>query len=400
MEGTASKVDTMKVGTRVDTARNDIQVAVEEKHGEVSYLGIPVSELASSWFIKVLDAVKEHSATDIFVRQNTPVRIGVLKRSFPIIPVIKPTQSEIMKLIEHCAPKEVKGRILKESFTGRILFAFTVQGYGRFRVCLDFDCQGIGFGARVLPYTIPYIGDLDKFGYMAPIRKLLDFDTRPPKGLILHTGITGSGKTTLIASELDDFCKKVDGAIYTYENPVEYIHMMNQRAFIRQYEIPTHYSTLLDGLMSSLLNNLIAVVVGEVKTQEEIHALMNISMRGYLVISTIHTENVMNTLKFLDRWGGESNEAWRHQISQSLLAIVSQKLIYKEGHGYILIPEVLVMNNVIRQLIAKGSFQEIETGLAGNQFKQEGSVTFDQVLQDLANKEILTMQEASELKGA
>ena len=384
----------------ITTHRGDLNIATEEKRGEVSYRGLPASELASSWFIDILDAAKENNATDIFVREGTPVRIGVLKRSFPVVPIIRPSRIEILKLIEHAAPKEVKNRVNKDNFVGRILFAFTVQGYGRFRVCLDYDYQGLGFGARMLPYTIPPLSDLDRFGYMAPVKKLLDFDMRPPKGLILHTGITGSGKTTLIAAELDDMCKKVDGTIYTFENPVEYI-MMNQRAFIRQYEIPTHYPTLLDGLMSSLLNNLIAVVVGEVKTQEEIHSLMNISMRGYLVISTIHTENAINTLKFLDRWGGENNDAWRHQISQSLLAIVSQKLIYKENYGYILIPEVLLMNKVIRQNIAKGNFQEIESGFNGNQYKSEGSITFKEVLADLAqNKGVLSMEEAIELENA
>lgn len=381
-------------------SRGDVvTIAVEEKPGQMSYKGIPASELESKWFIDILDAVKAHNATDIFVRDGAPVRIGVLKRSFPVTPLIRPTKGDISKLISRAAPEAVVERLRKESFNGRILFAFTVQGFGRFRMCVDYDYLGLGFGARVLPYTIPSFSDLDRFGYMAPVRKLLDFDVRPPKGLILHTGITGSGKTTLIASEVDDMCKKVDGTIYTYENPVEYI-MMNQRAFIRQYEVPTHYSTLLDGLMSSLLNNLIAVVVGEVKTQEEIHALMNISMRGYLVISTIHTENAIGTLKFLDRWGGENNEAWRHQISQSLLAIVSQKLFYKEEHGYILIPEILIVNKAIRQNIAKGNFGEIENGFKGNMFKNEGSIMFQHVLEDLESRGIINTQEQIELAGA
>lgn len=380
-----------------NTKREDVIIAIEDGKGDTLYQGIPAMELASPWFIRTLDAVKEHSATDIFVRERAPVRIGVLKRSFPLIPLYRPSRQDILRLLEHAAPKEVRQRILKESFNGRILFAFTIQGYGRFRVCLDYDYQGLGFGARVLPYTIPLMTDLDRFGYMAPIRRLLNFDMRPPKGLILHTGITGSGKTTLIASEIDDLCKKVEGTIYTYENPVEYL-MMNQRAFVRQYEVPTHYQTLLDGLMSSLLNNLIAVVVGEVKTQKEIHALMNISMRGYLVVSTIHTDSVINTIKFLDRWGGENNGAWRHQISQSLLAVVSQKLIYKQEQGYILIPEILIINSVIRNLIAKGDFQGIKTALEGNQFKSEGSITFKEVLKDLHERRILTMQEAVELE--
>jgi len=380
------------------TRKEDAIIAIDDGRGDTTYQGIPAMELASPWFIRTLDAVKEYSATDIFVREKAPVRVGVLKRSFPLMPLYRPTKQEIIKLLEHSAPKEVRQRILKETFNGRILFAFTIQGYGRFRVCLDYDYQGLGFGARVLPYTIPSLKDLDRFGYMTPIKKLLDFDMRPPQGLILHTGITGSGKTTLIASEIDDLCKKVEGTIYMYENPVEYL-MMNQRAFVRQYEIPTNYQTLLDGLMSSLLNNLIAVVVGEVKTQDEIQALINISTRGYLVISTIHTASVISTIKFLDRWGGENNPAWRHQISQSLLAIISQKLVYKADHGYILIPEILIINNVIRNLIAKGDFQGIQTALEGNQFKAEGSITFKEVLKDLHERKVLTMQEAIELEN-
>jgi twitching motility protein PilT len=375
----------------MDTQTNDAAVvdAVDRE--------MLLSEL--KWFQVVVERLRAVHATDIYVLESRPARIGLLKECTPIEPLIKPGRIDIDELLSIVAPADIYKAIRAGGQTGRQEyheFAFSVKGSGRFRVSVSTSEEGMGFAARVLPYSIPRLADLDQFGFLKGLREMLDFKLKVPSGLILHTGITGSGKSTLIASELDLIAERISGAIYTFENPIEFRYL-KKKAFLRQYEIGRHLANFVDGIRMSLRNNLSCMMIGEVRTKDEIQALVDAAMRGCLVFSTMHTSSVMNTLRFLDGAGGDNKDAWRQMVAFSLKAIVSQRLIYKEKYGFILIPEVLIPDNTVRAKIASGDLAAVEQMFKGNQLREGGGVRFDEALTRLHSQGIIETREKNEL---
>ncbi|MBT9169644.1 MAG: Twitching mobility protein [Syntrophomonadaceae bacterium] len=365
------------------------------------------------WFGEALKALKHRNGvtvTDIFVVEGKPVRAGVLKACIPIEPLIIPKKNGINKFIEDTLPAELGAEKYNELFSASqeavsklkrveresyIEYAFSVKGFGRFRVSFSVSDEGVGLAIRQLPYDIPQIERLDKFGWFKGIKKMLNASSFPA-GLILHTGTTGSGKTTLIASEIDYIAAKTSGVIYTFENPIEYKYT-GRKAFIRQYEIGRHINSFIDGIRMSLRNNLTALLIGEIRSKEEIYSLFDAAMRGCLVFSSVHTANVMTTLRFLDGAGGENRDAWRQIIASAVRAIVSQKLIYKKEHGFIIIPEIFIPNGVIKQKIIEGKFSELEKMWDDNTFKEQTDcIRFKDSVEELFSKNILTLREKEE----
>ncbi len=249
------------------------------------------------WFRDVLIYAKERNVTDIIAVEKRPVRLGILKKCEVMEiaegVVVKPGKAEILAAVANTRQRKFKGEtdgdagtaILKHIRSkGYFEYAFSVKDIGRFRMSVSNSQEGLGFAARVLPYAIPRFEDLDPFNMLAGIKSLFDFSYSYPRGLILHTGVVGSGKTTLIASELDYLAERMNGAVYTLEDPIEYVYQ-NKRTVFRQYEIGVHIPDIPEGVRMALRNNLAGLVVGEVRTREEVTALFTAAEKGFLVIS-------------------------------------------------------------------------------------------------------------------
>jgi len=357
------------------------------------------------WFRDVLVYAKERNATDIIVVEKRPVRLGILKKCEVMEIgegiVVKPGKTEILAAIAETRQRKFDEETDTDAGTaiikhirnkGYFEYAFSVKDIGRFRMSVSSSQEGLGFAARVLPYTLPGLEELDPFNMLAGIRALFDFSYSYPRGLILHTGVVGSGKTTLIASELDYLAERMNGAVYTLEDPIEYVYQ-NKRTVFRQYEIGTHIPGILEGVRMALRNNLAGLVVGEVRTREEITALFTAAEKGFLVISSIHTPDAMTTLRLLDGYG-DDRDAWRKKMAQCLTAIVSQKLIHKEytvngskKTGYILVPEVLFFPATIKAGVERGAYNEVESAFRGNAIKN--AVTFEMSLSVLEQKGVI-----------
>ncbi len=371
--------------------------------GETSAGEVSIDDLG--WFRDVLVYAKQRNATDIIVVERRPVRLGILKKCELMENragvVVKPSKAEILSAIVETRQRKFKDETDADPGTaimkhirahGYFEYAFSVKDVGRFRMSVSSSQEGLGFAARVLPYTIPRLEDLDPYNLLAGIRSLFDFSYSYPRGLILHTGVVGSGKTTLIASELDYLSEKMNGAVYTLEDPIEYIYQ-NKRTVFRQYEIGVHIPDILEGVRMALRNNLAGLVVGEVRTQDQVTSLFTAAEKGFLVISSIHTPDAMTTLRLLDGYG-EDRDAWRKKMAQCLTAIVSQKLIHKEyivngvkKTGYVLVPEVLFFPPTIRAGIERGAYTEVENAFRGNTIRN--AVTFEMSLSVLEQKGII-----------
>lgn len=357
------------------------------------------------WLKDVLIYAKERNVTDIIAVERRPVRLGILKKCAIMEigegVVVKPGKADILNAIVNTRQRKFKEETDNDECTailkhikgrGYFEYAFSVRGIGRFRMSVSHSQEGLGFAARVLPYTIPRFETLDPFNMLRGIRGLFDFTYSYPRGLILHTGVVGSGKTTLIASELDYLAERMNGVVYTLEDPIEYIYQ-NKKTVFRQYEIGVHIPDILEGVRMALRNNLAGLVVGEVRTKEEVSALFTAAEKGFLVISSIHTPDAITTLRLLDGYG-EDREAWRKKMAQCLTAIVSQKLVHKEyvldgskRTGYILVPEVLFFPSTIRAGIERGAYNDVENAFRSNAIKD--AVTFEMSLTVLEKKGII-----------
>ncbi|MFI5295966.1 MAG: type IV pilus twitching motility protein PilT [Thermodesulfovibrionales bacterium] len=358
------------------------------------------------WFTPVIKLAKEMKATDIYAVEGKASRIGILK-NYTIVKedgeatLFKPSRSHIEALMEKTMSADMidMSFLLSESPSGNGSshnyheYGFSVKNYGRYRVSCTTSEEGMGLSLRKLPYTIPSLDELDRYEFLKGVKDMLNFKIAPPNGLILHTGITGSGKSTTIASELDHIASKISGNILIFENPIEYQITMRP-ANVRHYEVNRHISSFVEGMKLALRNDPSVIMIGEVRTRDEIQALFEVASKGHLVFSTLHTSNVMNTMRFLDEVG-DNKGSWRQLVASSLRAIVSQKLVYRNGE-YTLIAEVFIPNTSARSLVAEGKYTELENMITGNQLKDNGTITFKTALDKLVEKNVFAERERKE----
>lgn len=353
-------------------------------------------------FMELFRNAREYEATDLYILEGRMPRIGRLKEYMPAYGEnsIEPLRSDIERFIldtiyddftlegylriknNHGESKEVQNNLE---------YAFSIKEYGRYRVSATVSEEGWGLSIRKLPYYIPSIAEIDKKGYfLKGIKNVLD--GKETSGLIIHTGITGSGKSTLIASEVDAISKSITGNIFTFENPIEYKYETPAKALIRQYEIGRHINSYTEGLRFALRNNPSVVVLGEVRSHEEIKEMIDMAMRGHLIFSTMHTSNALNTIRFLDSIG-ENKDSWRQLIAYSLKAVISQRLIYKKNTGFVFIPEVFIPSEVARNKLARGEFKDVKDMFYGNNLRETGSFTLEESLNILYREGIITDSE-------
>jgi twitching motility protein PilT len=342
-------------------------------------------------FAGLFAKAKEYDATDIYILEGRVPRLGRLKIYSPVKECAETTRKDIERLIDITSPVSDNGNGDSGVATNTRLnkeYAFAIEGHGRYRVSATRSEEGIGLAIRKMPYYIPPLKEIDKLNFLKGLSGV--FEGRETKGLILHTGVTGSGKSTTIASEVDAIARTVSGNILTFEAPIEY-HYTATKALIRQYEVGVHVNTYIEGMTLGLRNDVSVVVIGEVRTHEEIRTMVDIAMRGHIVFATLHTSNALNTVRFLDSIS-ENKESWRQLLAHSLKAVISQKLMWLKEQGFIFIPEILIPNNVVRQKIEIGDFNGIkEMFLTSHELTENGSTTFEKTLNVLAKNKIISV---------
>ncbi len=353
-------------------------------------------------FMELFRKAREYEATDLYILEGRMPRIGRLKEYMPTYGEnsLEPLRSDIERFILDTIYDDftLEGYLRIKTNNGEskevqnnLEYAFSIKEYGRYRVSATVSEEGWGLSIRKLPYYIPSIAEIDKrSNFLKGIKSVLD--GKETSGLIIHTGITGSGKSTLIASEVDAISKSITGNIFTFENPIEYKYEAPTKALIRQYEIGRHINSYTEGLRFALRNNPSVVVLGEVRSHEEIKEMIDMAMRGHLIFSTMHTSNALNTIRFLDSIG-ENKDSWRQLIAYSLKAVISQRLIYKKNTGFILIPEVFIPSEVARNKLARGEFKDVKDMFYGNNLRETGSFTLEESLNILYREGFITDSE-------
>lgn len=253
-------------------------------------------------------------------------------------------------------------------------FSFEVPDLARFRVNAFMQNRGAGAVFRTIPSQVLSLDELQAPSIFAEIAD-------QPRGLVLVTGPTGSGKSTTLAAMIDYTNTNKNDHILTIEDPIEFVHQ-SKKSLINQREVHRDTHSFSAALRSALREDPDVILVGELRDLETIRLAMSAAETGHLVFGTLHTTSAAKTIdRIVDVFPGDEKEMIRSMLSESLRAVISQTLIPKVGSGRAAAHEIMIATPAIRNLIREAKvaqmYSAIQTG------KSHGMQTLDQCLQEL-----------------
>ena len=266
-------------------------------------------------------------------------------------------------------------------------FSFEVPGVARFRVNAFNQNRGAGAVFRTIPSTVLTMEDL---GFGQIFRDIASL----PRGLVLVTGPTGSGKSTTLAAMIDFVNDNRYDHILTIEDPIEFVHE-SKRCLVNQREVHKDTHGFSEALRSALREDPDIILVGEMRDLETIRLALTAAETGHLVFGTLHTTSAAKTIdRVVDVFPAAEKAMVRSMLSESLRAVISQSLLKKIGGGRVAANEIMIGTPAIRNLIREDKvaqmYSAIQTG-AGH-----GMITMDQCLQNLVQQKVVTTESARE----
>ena len=264
-------------------------------------------------------------------------------------------------------------------------FSFEVPGLARFRVNAFNQNRGSGAVFRTIPSEILSLEQLN-----AP--KIFEEISDYPRGVVLVTGPTGSGKSTTLAAMVNHKNDTEYGHILTVEDPIEFVHQ-SKKCLINQREVHRDTLGFNEALRSALREDPDVILVGEMRDLETIRLALSAAETGHLVFGTLHTSSAAKTIdRVVDVFPAEEKDMVRAMLSESLKAVISQTLLKKQGGGRVAAHEIMIGTPAIRNLIRENKIAQMYSAIqTGQQF---GMQTLDQNLQQLVQKNVVTRQEA------
>ncbi|BCN92714.1 twitching mobility protein [Thiomicrorhabdus immobilis] len=264
-------------------------------------------------------------------------------------------------------------------------FSFELPKIARYRANVFMHNRGIGAVFRTIPSDII---TLEELGAPEIFKDISSF----PRGLVLVTGPTGSGKSTTLAAMIDYINKKDPAHILTVEDPIEFVHQPI-RALINQREVHRDTKGFNNALRSALREDPDVILVGEMRDLETIRLALTAAETGHLVFGTLHTSSAAKTIdRIIDVFPAEEKEMVRSMLSESLRAVISQALLKKTTGGRIAAHEIMLVNSAIRNLIREAKVPQMYSVIQTS--KKLGMQTMDQNLQDLVAKNLITREDA------
>jgi twitching motility protein PilT len=266
-------------------------------------------------------------------------------------------------------------------------FSFEVPGIARFRVNAFNQNRGAGAVFRTIPSKVLTMDDL---GMGEVFRKITDV----PRGLVLVTGPTGSGKSTTLAAMIDYLNSNKHHHILTIEDPIEFVHE-SKKCLVNQREVHRDTLGFAEALRSALREDPDIILVGEMRDLETIRLALTAAETGHLVFGTLHTTSAAKTIdRVVDVFPAQEKSMVRSMLSESLQAVISQTLIKKVGGGRVAAHEIMIGTPAIRNLIREDKvaqmYSSIQTG------GSLGMQTLDMSLKELVSKGLITREGARE----
>jgi twitching motility protein PilT len=335
-----------------------------------------------------LNMLIKKGGSDLHIKAGSNVRIRVNGELLPVTKdKIPPAWVE--KLVREITDEERYKR-LKEHKSLDI--AYVLDKKSRFRVNIFYQMRGLSIVMRIIPTEIP---DMDKLGLPEVIKSFADI----PRGLVLVTGVTGSGKSTTLASILDRINHSHYKHIITLEDPIEFVHE-DDKCLINQRSIGDDSNSFGDALPAALREDPDIILVGEMRDVETIDLALHAANTGHLVFSTLHTLDAKETInRVIGMFPEEEQNRIRLALSSVLAGVISQRLVPTLDNKRVAAIEVMIHTARISELIAENRDFEIPDAIAEGK-EIYGSQTFDQHLFELATNGRISEEKALEFSSS
>jgi twitching motility protein PilT len=265
-------------------------------------------------------------------------------------------------------------------------FAYGLRGLARFRVNSYYQRESLAAAFRVIPTDIRSVEEL---GLPSSLHEL----TTKPRGLVLVTGPTGSGKSTTLASLIDEINRTRTDHIITIEDPIEFLHQ-HKRCIVNQREIGSDATGFADALRGALRQDPDVILLGEMRDLETISTALTAAETGHLVFATLHTQSAPSTIdRVIDVFPAGQQDQVRMQLANSLQGIVTQTLLPKaDGSGRVCALEILFLDDAIRNLIRQGKIEQVYSYMQTG--TRRGMQTMEQSLGSLVERRVVHPLEA------
>ena len=332
---------------------------------------------------QLLKTMVEQEGTDLHVTTNAPPVIRVHGKLIPLNhPPLTPTET---KQLAYSVLSDAQKHRFEENL--ELDFSFGIKGLARFRANVFNQRGAVAAAYRLIPFEIL---DFNTLGLPPVMAKL----SQKPRGLILVTGPTGSGKSTTLAAMLDKINAERAEHIVTIEDPIEYLHQ-HKKCIVNQRELHADTHSFGNALRSVLREDPDVVLIGEMRDLETIQSALRIAETGHLTLATLHTNSAAETInRIIDVFPPHQQSQIRAQLSFVLEGILCQSLLpTADGKGRCLCIEVLVPNSAVRNLIREDKVHQIYSSMQTGQLKY-GMQTFNQALATLYFQKKITLETA------
>ena len=330
-----------------------------------------------------LEIVVQRGGTDLHLTANSPpqIRVGGQLSALPF-PAL--SANETKTLCYSLLTDSQRHRFEEEN---ELDFSFGIRGLSRFRGNLFVQKGAVGGAFRLIPYEVRTLAELGLPPIVAELTKL-------PRGLVLVTGPTGSGKSTTLASMLDKINRERHEHIVTVEDPIEFVHE-HGNCLVNQREVFADTHGFAEALRHVLRQDPDVVLIGEMRDLETVAAALTVAETGHPVLSTLHTNSAVQTInRIIDIFPSNQQPQIRAQLSLILQGVISQQLIPRlDGRGRVLAVEVMIPNPAIRNLMREAKVHQIYSQLQVGQIKF-GMQTMTQSLVDLYHRRLISWDEA------
>jgi twitching motility protein PilT len=330
---------------------------------------------------QLLKIMVDEGGTDLHITTNSPpiIRVhGILRRIEH--PQLSPAET---KQVIYSILNDTQKYKFEEQW--ELDFSFGIKGLARFRANVFMQRGAVAGAFRRIPYEI---FSFEKLG-LPPVVSTLSVK---PRGLVLVTGPTGSGKTTTLAALIDKVNSERSVHIITIEDPIEYLHT-HKKAMVNQRELHADTKSFPNALRAALREDPDVVLIGEMRDLETIQAAITTAETGHLTFATLHTNSASQTInRMIDVFPPHQQDQVRTQLSMNLEGIVTQALLPKiDGRGRVVASEVLIPSPAIRHLIRDNKIHQIYSSMQTGQEKY-GMITFNQSLSNLYFRREISME--------
>jgi twitching motility protein PilT len=331
---------------------------------------------------ELLEQMVTRNASDLHVTAGTPpvIRVrGSLERLRGFEPLVaEDTHQLLYRILSSEQQKQLEVK-------RQLDFSHSIPGLARFRVNVYFQRESLGAAFRLIPDELR---TLEELGIPSSLHQLAE----KPRGLVLVTGPTGSGKSTTLAALIDEINRNRSEHILTIEDPIEFVHR-HKRCIVNQREIGPDASSFGEALRGALRQDPDVILVGEMRDLETIATALTAAETGHLVFGTLHTQSAPSTIdRIIDVFPAEQQEQVRIQIASSLQGVVTQSLVPTlDGQGRVPSLEILLPNDAVRNLIRQGKVEQIYSVMQTNTTR--GMQTMEQSLADLIQRGVIRFEE-------